>query len=263
MDWFPFRMNNMFSFASAGCTHPGNLREINQDAYLSLPERGVWLVADGVGGHQRGDVASQAIVDAVASLSLEPCWENPVEAVRQRLLSVNLELVQAARQLGSGAVIGSTVAALVATGKQGVCLWAGDSRIYGFRRGRLSRLTRDHSQVEELVARGQLSVEEARYHPHANVIYRAIGQDESLEIDALAYSLAPGDKFLLCTDGLTKELYDEEIAEILATGDCQENCDRLMETALKRPCRDNLTVIVVDVRAPEETKTRSLKTIKI
>ena len=256
-------MSESFSFSSAGCTHPGHLRDINQDAYLALPERGIWLVADGVGGHQRGDVASQAIVDAVAGLSLDSSVENPVESVRQRLLSVNLELVQAARELGPGAVIGSTVAALVAVGKQGVCLWAGDSRVYGFRRGRLTRLTRDHSQVEELVARGQLSVEEARYHPHANVIYRAIGQDESLEIDALAYSLAPGDKFLLCTDGLTKELYDEEIAEILAAGDCQANCHQLMESALKRPCRDNLTVIVVEVQESEDTDTRTLKRIQI
>jgi len=236
-----------FLFSSAGSTHPGRVRQVNQDAYAALPELGVWVVADGVGGHQRGDAASKAVVDEIAALASTTRPDNLTEAVRHRILAVNRQLIQVAQSAGPGTVIGSTVAALVAEGHHCVCLWAGDSRIYGFRRGKLSRLTRDHSQVEELVDRGQLSAAEAIHHPDANVIYRAVGQSEDLDVDAIAYNIYCHDKFMLCTDGLTKELSDEEIGTILANGDCHDNCRALMDRALRGECRDNVGVVVVDV----------------
>lgn len=236
-----------FLFSSAGNTHPGRVRQVNQDSYVALPELGVWVVADGVGGHQRGDVASKAVVDAIATLASADPPDRLTEAVRHQILAVNLHLIQVAQSSGPGTVIGSTVAALVSEGNQCVCLWAGDSRIYGYRQGKLSRLTRDHSQVEELVDRGQLSAAEAMRHPDANVIYRAVGQREDLEVDAIVYQVYPHDKFMLCTDGLTKELSDEDIATILASGDCRDNCRALMDRVLSGECRDNVAVIVVDV----------------
>jgi len=239
-----------FQFASAGSTHPGHVRPLNQDAFLALPELGVWVVADGVGGHQRGDAASRAIVDAIAGLGRDPHGESLAESVRQAILAVNHRLIEIAEQAGPGTVIGSTVAVLVAQGQQCVCLWAGDSRIYGLRMGKLSRLTRDHSQVEELVQQGQLSALEAMQHPEANIIYRAVGSSEDLELDACVYDIYLHDKFMLCTDGLTKEVSDDEIAAILATGDCHENCRALMELVLSRACRDNVAVVIVDVNVP-------------
>ncbi|MCG6860722.1 MAG: protein phosphatase 2C domain-containing protein [Chromatiaceae bacterium] len=238
---------NSFLFSSEGGTHPGQVRTINQDAFLALPEMGVWAVADGVGGHQRGDTASKAVVDAIARLADADPPDNLAEWVRRQILDVNSLLIQAARRAGPDTIIGSTVAVLVAEGQRCVCLWAGDSRIYGMRRGKLSRLTRDHSQVEDLVLQGRLSAAEAMQHPDANVIYRAVGKSEDLEVDALAYDIYARDKFLLCTDGLTKEVNDEEIAAILMTGACHDNCRTLVDLALSRNCRDNVSVIVVDV----------------
>jgi len=251
-----------FVLTSAGSTHPGRVRQVNQDAYVALPELGVWVVADGVGGHQRGDVASKAVVDAIATLASPIRPDNLTEAVRHKILSVNRQLVQVAQDSSPGTVIGSTVAALVVEGHQCVCLWAGDSRVYGFRGGKLSRLTRDHSQVEELVEQGQLSAAEAMQHPEANVIYRAVGQSEDLEVDAIVYDIHYRDKFLLCTDGLTKELGDKEIAAVLANGDCHQNCRDLMARALGRECRDNIAIVVVDIDPPlDNDKTISVPAV--
>ena len=241
--------SSRFQFASAGSTHPGRVRGLNQDAFLALPELGVWVVADGVGGHQRGDAASRAIVDAIAALGRAALRESLAESVRRTILTVNHRLIEVAEEAGPGTVIGSTVAVLVAQGEQCVCLWAGDSRIYGLRQGRLARLTRDHSEVEDLVERGRLSPAEAMQHPGANIIYRAVGNSDDLDLDARVYDVYLHDKFLLCTDGLTKEVSDEEIAAVLSAGNCHENCRALMELVLSRPCRDNVAVVVVDVYA--------------
>jgi serine/threonine protein phosphatase PrpC len=227
------------------------VRQINQDAFLELPELGVWAVADGVGGHQRGETASKAVIDAISEIAAEKRPENIVESVRRKLLGVNRALVEAAQRLGPDTVIGSTVAALVADGSRCVCLWAGDSRIYGIRGGRLTRLTRDHSQVEELVEQGKLSADEALHHPEANIIYRAVGKSEPLDLDANVYDIYRRDKFMLCTDGLTKELSDREICEILSKGDCHDSCRALTELALARECRDNIAVVVIDVNVDD------------
>lgn len=237
-----------FIFQSAGVTHPGRVRSINQDAFVARPKQGVWAVADGVGGHQQGEAASQTLVSAIADAVGEASQESMVEAVRQRIIMVNHELVQRASVLGAGTLIASTVALMVAEGSRCICLWAGDSRIYGFRRGRLTRLTRDHSHVEDLVDQGIISAEEALHHPDANIILRAVGRSESLDLDAVVYDLYDQDKFLLCTDGITKELDEHEIASALATGSCHDNCEHLLELALSRACADNLALVVVDAR---------------
>lgn len=255
--------SDVFTFSSYGRSHPGHARAVNQDAYLALPQFGVFAVADGVGGHQRGDTASKAVVDAIAALLRSELPEDLAEAVRTQILGVNLRLLELARELGPDTIIGSTVAALVAEERHCVCLWAGDSRIYGMRHGRLKRLTRDHSQVEQLVDQGYLTAEEALRHPHANVIYRAVGMSEDLEIDAVVYDVYVNDKFLLCTDGLTKEVKDEEISDVLTTGTCRENCRDLVELALSRGCRDNIAVVVVDVEPEADRQGDDERTIPL
>jgi protein phosphatase len=240
--------SSAFVFHSAGTTHPGRVRAVNQDAFVDRPRQGVWAVADGVGGHQQGEAASQTLVSAIAEIAIAPTHEPLVEAVRQRIIAVNQELVDRAQALGGDTLIASTIALMVAEGSRCICLWAGDSRIYGFRGGRLTRLTRDHSQVEQLVEQGVISAQEAMHHPDANVILRAVGQTRTLELDAVVYDLYDCDKFLLCTDGITKELEEHEIAAILATGDCRENCEQLLQLALSRACGDNIALVVVDAR---------------
>lgn len=240
-----------FVFRSASTTHPGRVRSVNQDAFIDLSEQGVWAVADGVGGHQQGEAASQAVVSAIAEIATSPAVEPLVEAIRHRIIAVNQQLLQRAHQLGPEALIASTVAVMVADANRCICLWAGDSRVYGFRQGRLSRLTRDHSQVEQMVDQGLLSAEEALHHPDANIILRAVGRSETLELEAVVYDLYDQDKFLLCTDGITKELDDHEIASVLAQGDCHDNCKQLLELALSRNCADNVALIVVDAREPD------------
>jgi serine/threonine protein phosphatase PrpC len=213
---------------------------------------GIWAVADGVGGHQLGETASKAVVEAIGSIASGGPPENPVECVRLKILEANRRLVDIAKDQDPPAVIASTVAALVAEDYRCVCLWAGDSRVYGFRQGRLSRLTRDHSEVEDLVEEGRLSADEALHHPDANIIYRAIGKSEVLELDAVVYDVHPNDKFMLCTDGLTKEVEEQEIAGILSHGDCGQNCRDLLDLVLSRDCRDNVAIVVVDVKHPAD-----------
>ncbi len=142
--------------------------------------------------------------------------------------------------------------ALLTFGDHGVVLWAGDSRAYLYRQGELIQLTRDHSQVEELVSRGLLAPEQAEEHPAANVITRAVGVAETLELDSEMLEIAEDDTFLLCSDGLYREVDDRAIKAALAAGDCRHSCDALIEAALARGARDNVSVIVV--RANDETQ---------
>lgn len=244
------KTSRKFPFLSAGKTHPGLVRMKNQDAFIALPEKGIWVVADGVGGHSHGETASQMIVDAVRKITPIIDLHQRVSELEKRIKEVNRHLIDLAKQVGGGEVIASTVAALVASREQCVCLWAGDSRIYGYREGVLTRLTRDHSLVEELKDAGVLSPEQAKDHPEANVIYRAVGKDTNLELDVVMYDIMAEDRFLLCTDGLTKEVMDNEISGQLSMGDSATVCESLLQMAIQRGCRDNITVIVVDVLPP-------------
>ncbi len=249
-----------YLFNSAGITHRGCVRDVNQDALLARPAIGLWLVADGVGGHEHGEKASRLLVDTVASLS--PDTPEFPEAVRRAILRVNHELVDMAHRAGPDIIIGSTVAVLIAQNHECVCLWAGDSRIYGLRHAELARLTRDHSEVEEMVALGQLNPLDSLHHPDANILSRAVGQDETLELDACVYDLFAGDRFMLCTDGLTKEVDDAEIAAVLSRGDCQQSCNELIELAMQRGCHDNIAVIVVDTRHNPGSDTQAIPSIQ-
>ncbi len=219
---------------------------------LELADRGLWAVADGMGGHAAGDFASAAVVNALAGITGRPASLGAlVGEVRQQLEGVNRALNREARERGQQ-VIGSTVVVLMLSGRHAVALWAGDSRAYLYRQGELTQLTRDHSQVEELVSRGLLTPEQAEHHPASNIITRAIGVSGQVELDSQMYELAEGDSFLLCSDGLYRELSPDEMQEHLGSGDCQQACKALVDAALARGARDNVSVVVIRVVDAEQ-----------
>jgi len=235
------------SYVSAGLTHPGQVRQVNQDAFVAMPEIGVWLVADGVGGHLQGEMASKLLVEAIGTIGSTEGLDQLTDLVCRKILAVNDELVQLAKNTGPDTIIGSTVAALIVQGSECVCVWAGDSRVYGLRQGRLTRLTRDHSPVEDLVEHGTLSRTQAMAHPQANVIYRAVGKEADLQLDVRLYDVRAQDRFLLCTDGLIKEASESEITEQLSGDDCRKSSEALLQLALRHGGHDNIAIIVVDI----------------
>lgn len=229
---------------SEAITHPGAVRPRNEDAMVDRTEIGLWAVADGAGGHGSGDVASHAIAEALAGIPDGLSAAELLAQLRLRLTAVHAELQAEAERRGPGKLLASTVVVLLARGGHFACLWAGDSRIYMLRGGTFSRVTRDHSLVQELVDAGTLSEEEAEAHPQANVITRAIGGHGELALDKLSGRVAPGDRFLLCSDGLFKAVPEAEIAACLAAG---HGANDLINLALERGARDNVTAIVVDI----------------
>ncbi len=243
-------------WSSAAKTHVGIVRKLNEDACLELAGHGIWAVADGMGGHAAGDFASQSVVAALAAIPESASLGALVGEVHQRLQAVNQKLSEEAGKRREQ-VIGSTVAVLLAYGNHAVSVWAGDSRIYRYRQGELAQLTRDHSQVEELVAQGLITREQAEHYPASNVITRAVGVADNLELDSDMFEVKEGDVFLLCSDGLYNEVQEHEMKEMLAAADCQYACDLLIERALARGARDNVTVVVVrTVDEAQITKTR-------
>jgi protein phosphatase len=231
-----------FRFASASCSHVGLVREVNEDACLDQPERGLWAVADGMGGHAIGDVASRMVIDALNHISPSDNLVSLMGDARQRLLSVNRQL-RAEAALRNVQLIGSTVVVLLACDDYCGWMWAGDSRLYLYRDGRLRPLTRDHSRIEELKSSGYFTAD----NPLRNVITRAVGARDMLGLEVETMQINHGDIFLLCSDGLSNALSDEEIAGALISGDCQQASNVLIELALQRGGRDNISVVVVSV----------------
>jgi serine/threonine protein phosphatase PrpC len=214
---------------------------------LVRPEIGLWAVADGMGGHAKGDVASKMVVDTLARVHEGTSLAQYVDDIENRILEVNARLVQKARESKKRVTIGSTVVILLAYERFCVYLWAGDSRLYRLRRGELRRITTDHSQVEMYVEQGLISREEALVHPHGNMITRAVGAVDELFLDMDMQELEAGDRYLLCSDGLTKHIHDVELEEQLAGGNAEQACRRLIDLTLSRGAGDNVTAIVVDI----------------
>lgn len=231
---------------STGRTDRGARRKINEDAILLKPDRGIWMVADGMGGHEAGDVASRMVAGAVDAALTEGTLAWRVDAVESAILQVNAGIRRLASDSFEGKTMGSTVVVLLLGPGVGVCLWAGDSRLYRLRNGELARLSTDHSEVQELLERGLLSAREAENHPLSNVITRAVGGMPSLGLDIRLFDVSPGDSFLLCSDGLYNELAPDEIAAGLGT-DIETGADRLLAMTLERGARDNVSIILVRV----------------
>jgi len=234
---------------SVGRTHVGAVRTLNEDRYLERPDVRLWAVADGMGGHEAGDVAAGLIVETLAGVTPQSSGYAYLNLVCDSLQAVNRELVERAAALSYGALIGSTVVALLAYEDHYACVWAGDSRIYLLRDGELSQLTHDHSAVQEMVDRGALLPEEAQGHRRSNIVTRAVGAGEPLELDVRHAAIHPGDVFLLCSDGLTGMVTDEEIRRVLCAMPLETAADGLLALALDRGARDNVTLVLVGAEA--------------
>jgi protein phosphatase len=209
------------------------------------------MVADGMGGHAAGDRASRMVADAVTALDAAAPLPELVDRVDDALEAANRDIRAWAEVELDGRTMGCTLVALVARGDVGVCLWAGDSRLYRLRGGELLQVSRDHDPFEELVERGELTPEEADARGDASVVTRAIGAAPELHLDVLAFDTAPGDLFLLCSDGLYRELAGRELQDVLAAGGSVEAlADRLLEVALERGARDNVTVLLARRAGP-------------
>ncbi|GAC21722.1 PP2C family protein-serine/threonine phosphatase [Paraglaciecola arctica] len=232
------------TWKSVAKTDIGTIRKVNEDGFLDCPQVGMWCVADGMGGHAKGDVASKMIVDGLQNIANSNSYPLGTQQIKDVLQQVNSRLVSMASE--KQAVIGSTVVVLVFDHQFAHCIWAGDSRIYRVRNNKLTRLTQDHSQVEELVQKGLLTPEEAERHPNANVITRAVGASDELDLDVVSDVRLDGDKYCLCSDGLNKVIDDVEIEQLLLNTPLDSIAPLLITTSLERKARDNVTVIVVD-----------------
>lgn len=229
-------------------THPGSVRELNEDAILNCGDRGLWVVADGMGGHDAGEVASAMVVEALGEFSPNANDRQPGHGVVAVLRQVNDRLKELARAEYEQRTIGSTVVGLLADDQGYTCFWAGDSRAYLARDGELVQISRDHSLVQDLVDAGMLDAEEAETHPNANVITRAVGAADLLQVDTVKGELRRGDLFLLASDGLTKLVSRDELQSELGEPELEVVADRLIELALQRGAPDNVSFVVVRVR---------------
>ena len=234
------------AFECVSRTHVGCRRKVNEDSLAVRTDRGLWAVADGMGGHEAGDVASSRVTEALLRLPVVYGLESLVESAVGALQRVNAELIELASSSDIKRRIGSTVVGLAIAGGEYRCFWAGDSRAYRIRHGQIEQISRDHSMVQDLVDAGLLAPEDAENHPNANIITRAVGVNEQLKVDISQGDALPGDLYLLASDGLTRLVSDEELAAVLTSRGI-DGADLLIETSLARGAPDNVTLVIVKV----------------
>jgi len=240
---------SMQSLGFAAQSVAGRVRGHNEDAVLCLPELGLWAVADGMGGHECGEVASALALDTLRqSLVAGSGLESSIHAAHQAIL--------AAVQEEGGRRMGSTVVAVRFVDADYEVAWIGDSRAYRISLDGIERLTRDHSWVQAMIDAGELSLAEARQHPRRNIVTQCLGQGEqALEVGRVQGSLAPGELLLLCSDGLTGELTDEQIQEVCAgAATLDELVDELIGLANRLGGKDNISCIVLGRSMAESTE---------
>ncbi len=244
-------------------TNPGKVRDNNEDSFLTLPEHGLFVVADGMGGHNAGEVASALAIETVAKASTQlpspdfrlPWWKrllgkkvppfNPVEWLHNTIVDANRVIHEAAKGSAEKKGMGTTVAMILKREQALLTAHVGDSRVYRLRKNKLSQLTQDHSLAEELVRRGVLTPEEALYAAPSNVLTRALGVRDQVAEDIIYHSVEPGDLFLLCSDGLYNMLEDAEMGRILRnTITLQDRAARLVDAANAAGGQDNITVVL-------------------
>ncbi len=226
-------------------THMGLVRSINEDRLLVNAEQGIFAVSDGMGGHMRGDIAAQMVVDALAEVSASADHRQTSEAVRQAIGKANTDICKQALAEGVDATMGATVSALVVSGNRYSCLWAGDSRIYLLRNNKLSRLTNDHSVTQDLIDRKLIKESQRNSHPQACVITRAIGVSSALDIAMTSGDALPDDRFLICSDGICGTLDDNEICQIMVGSIEERAADDLVDAVINLGAKDNLSFILV------------------
>lgn len=230
-------------WSSAASTHAGLRRRVNEDAVLALPEAGVFVVADGMGGHDAGDFAASAITEALALIPSRADLVERVDHVDDLLAKVNGRLRTHSVTNCGGRTVGSTVVTFLSNGEVGVALWAGDSRLYRLRGSELLQITRDHNPFAELLDDGFITEQTARARD-TSIITRAVGGEQHLNLDIAVFDVCPDDVFLLCSDGLYRELADAEIGHLLIGESVESIAQRLIDACLARGARDNVSVVV-------------------
>lgn len=232
--------------SSAGLTDKGRVRGHNEDAFLDAPQQSLWVVADGMGGHTAGDVASKMIVERLAKIQRPADPMQFMELVEDELYAVNEDLRKHAKERNVS-LIGATVVALLAAKDYFMCGWAGDSRAYRYKDGDFQQVSRDHSTAQEMLDTGQFTADQLKQtRPQGNTITRAVGGEPKLYLDWSLAGYEPGTQFLLCSDGLTKEVSDRRIAEEFAKNLApQQLVENLVRMALEAGGRDNVTAVVV------------------
>ncbi len=236
-----------------GVSDVGLRREVNQDSYVAVPP--MFAVADGMGGHAAGEIASEAVVRRLAELGGKTCVSHAdFEAALDDAIE-DIELNVGETELGTGTTVTGVILGSDIDEPSWTVFNIGDSRVYQLFKGALSQLTVDHSVVQHLIDTGQITAAEAEIHPHANVITRAVGLGEDPVADYSRLALIPGQRLLICSDGLTKELTDTGIKHYLSeSGTARAAAENLVAASLGNLGRDNVTVLVIDVHAVGDSR---------
>jgi protein phosphatase len=238
-------MHKAISWIEAGAaTHVGKVRQLNEDNYLVASNRGLWAVADGMGGHEAGDIASQVVINELQAIAAPSTAAELLASCEASMIIANGRLKELSAER-NGALVGTTVAVLLVFETFYAVVWSGDSRIYRIRREGIEQISLDHSEIQELVSEGKINAEEARAWPRKNVITRAIGVRDNPELEMKSGLLEAGDIFVLCTDGLTAHVEDYEILALAGQHRPQEACDLMLALTLERGAVDNVTVVAV------------------
>jgi serine/threonine protein phosphatase PrpC len=235
-------------FETGAATHVGKVRKANEDSYIVMPELGFWAVADGVGGHEAGQLASQTLTNELATMGPSVSASDQLARFQDRVLRGNDRIRQIVEERGGG-MMGTTVAAILIFDMEFACVWSGDSRVYRVRDNKIEQISHDHSEVQELIDQGVIKPEEAGSWPRRNII--TIFDDPDVEIRQ--GEILPGDVFLVCSDGLTGHVADDEILTGVIDERSQDACDALIERTLERGATDNVSVIVVRCHRAERT----------
>ena len=230
----------------------GKNREMNQD-YVYTSENAVgnlpnlFIVADGMGGHKAGEFASKFTVETIVESVRTNEQKEPVRIIEEAIQTANRELIQKARQDETMAGMGTTVVVVTVIGDKAFVANVGDSRMYVIGKEKISQITRDHSLVEEMVRMGELAKDAAKDHPDKNIITRAVGAAQDVDVDFFEVELYPQDYILMCSDGLTNMVEDEDIRRIVQSQrDVAERVEKLVETANDHGGQDNITVVVIE-----------------
>lgn len=229
-------------------THEGKVRDRNEDSFFAEERYRLWAVADGMGGAANGDWASAKIVERLGAIAFPLEFEAACAAIADAIHTANGEIYK--RSVKRGKQMGSTVVTLYVEDRRFVVFWVGDSRAYLLRDGTLHRVSRDHSQVQEMIDRGLIKPEDAVGHPMGHVLARAVGVADTLDLDAVQGEIQPGDVFLLSSDGLHGFVPEPEIARLLARGTPDQAVDQLVAKTLDNGAPDNVTVIAVTFTEP-------------
>lgn len=238
-----------YQISCHGVTDTGHVRSKNEDSILVLENENVWIVADGMGGHHAGDFASQTITNNLSLFKQHASLDDSILLLEENILNSNAVIRKKSLKLGRNATIGSTVVCVYVWRNLLFTLWAGDSRLYRYRDARLERLTEDHSYVEELVRMGKIEAREAEAHPAANVVLRAVGIDDHLRLDLEYFELQDGDIYIICSDGLYKDLEEAKIAPIIESHpeNMNELAQTLLDASLAAGGTDNTSLITMKV----------------